>query len=88
MTDLIEKFYKDEHVEYQLSEKKWKLKIEMKHGGPAYQIKSACYLYKVNKDIICVDFQRIEGDSLNFFKQYQKIAEDLRHHNDAVYTTE
>lgn len=88
MQTIIEKFIKDKDVEYKLSDKKWKLKFTMKHGGPAYTIECVCNLFKVkDKDIICVDFQRNAGDQLNFFKEYQKIAEDLQCHNDSVLTS-
>lgn len=88
---LVEKFYKDEHVEFNVSANKWKLKFTMKHGGPAFAIECVCNIFKVkgNKEednTICVDFQRNAGDSLNFFREYQKIAEDLQCHNDVVYT--
>jgi len=56
MQDLIEKFIEDKDITYDLSLKKWKLKFTMKHGGPAYAIDCVCNIYKVNKEVICVDF--------------------------------
>mmetsp|Transcript_101859 Transcript_101859/g.140777 ORF Transcript_101859/g.140777 Transcript_101859/m.140777 type:complete len:85 (-) Transcript_101859:163-417(-) len=84
MQDLIEKFIEDKDITYDLSLKKWKLKFTMKHGGPAYAIDCVCNIYKVNKEVICVDFQRNAGNQLNFFKEYRKIAEDLKKYNDTV----
>mmetsp|Transcript_38037 Transcript_38037/g.27665 ORF Transcript_38037/g.27665 Transcript_38037/m.27665 type:complete len:85 (+) Transcript_38037:1129-1383(+) len=68
MTGVVQIFFKDDAVEYTLSDKKWKLKFTMKHGGPAHAIECVLNLFKVSEDVICVDFQRNAGDSLNFFK--------------------
>ncbi len=62
-----------------ISDEKWKMKFELAEG-----LKVAVELLHVDEHTICVEFSRISGDSLEFYKQYKTMAQRLSIFNDAV----
>ena len=61
---------------FSISEQQWKLKFELEG------VKIACVLYQVDESKLCVDFTRMNGDQLAFFKAYQDMQKVLEMHND------
>jgi hypothetical protein len=66
-------------VEQKVSGETWKMKFELPWG-----VKVACELLRVDDHTICVEFSRLSGDSLEFYKYYKEIAQRLSIYNDAV----
>ena len=66
-------------VVQKISGEMWKMKFNLPEG-----LKVACELLRVNEHTICVEFSRLEGDSIEFFKHYKAILQRLSIYNDAV----
>ena len=72
--------YLDElKVVQKISDEKWKMKFDLSEG-----LKVAVELLRVDEHTLCVEFSRISGDSLEFYKQYKSMAQRLSIYNDAV----
>lgn len=52
-----------------MSGDKWKMKFELAEG-----VKVVCELLRVDDHTICVEFSRLAGDALSFYKHYKSIV--------------
>ena len=66
-------------VVQRISDEKWKMKFDLSES-----LKVAVELLRVDEHTICVEFTRISGESLEFYKQYKAMAQRLSIFNDAV----
>ena len=70
-----------DNYEYQMSDKRWKVKITH-NAAQNTQVKFSVYLYQVEENKLCVDFTRLTGSQQTFHDVYKKFADQLRPHND------